>query len=159
MGTEKIKSQLSLSTRPEKLNLICSLHCITLTIAKENFRKVLLNPWTISLDVSLFWEAWQSPDSNPQIQVTAESDCIVIDISPEHINYVEVVTKEITEFFSTLPLDEQVSHDSGAELVTKRSVEKDQHYKDDLRAGAFQFVDASSENSAELPLPYQVCQI
>ncbi|KAL3269016.1 hypothetical protein HHI36_008100 [Cryptolaemus montrouzieri] len=34
--------------------------------------------------------------------------------------------------------------------------DSEQHYKDDLRAGAFQFVDSTTNNIDEMPLPYQV---
>lgn len=142
-------------SRPEKLNFLCTLYCTTLTIVKEDFKKLLLNPWTILLDVMLFWEACYSLDNDPQIQIKADSDCLVVDISPEQINSFETVMKEIKEFTASMSLKDNIS-DRTTVCIQKKSIEKDQHYKDDLRAGAFQFVDASTENSDELPFPYQV---
>ncbi|CAG9819390.1 unnamed protein product [Phaedon cochleariae] len=157
LGFEKLKSSLNLSVRPEKLSVNTNFHCITLTVIKETYRKLLLNPWTISFDISMFWEAWQSLDSNPQVQVSAESDCIVIDISPEQIRCVEMVVKDISEFASGLSFKQEKSDGLlFMEPIQRKGSEKDQHYKDDLRAGAFQFVDASTDNSDEQPLPYQV---
>lgn len=42
-------------------------------------------------------------------------------------------------------------------MIREHGFQQEQHYKDDLRAGAFQFTDASTGgNIEELPLPYQV---
>ncbi|KAG5888478.1 hypothetical protein JTB14_022106 [Gonioctena quinquepunctata] len=139
-GIDKHTTALILSSRPEKLSINTKLSSLTLTVVNENYRKLLLNPWTLSIDVSVFWESWQSLDSDPQIQISAESDCIILDISPEHIKCVEMVVKDINELFTS----------------SRKGSQKDQHYKDDLRAGAFQFVDANTDNSDEQPLAYQV---
>ncbi|XP_074031826.1 vacuolar protein sorting 13B isoform X2 [Leptinotarsa decemlineata] len=156
LGMEKLATILILSSRPEKLSINTKLSCLTLTVVNENYRKLLLNPWTFSVDVSVFWESWQSLDSNPQIQFSAESDCISLDISPEQIQCVAMVVKDINEFTSSSQLQTRKNDDSLYEPIQRRGSEKDQHYKDDLRAGAFQFVDANNENSDEQPLPYQV---
>ncbi|KAJ8927596.1 hypothetical protein NQ314_019923, partial [Rhamnusium bicolor] len=157
LGIEKFKNHLTLSSRPEKLSSVCKVECITITVINDNYRKLLLNPWTVSFNVCLFWESWQNLDSDPQIQITAESDCIMLDVSPEQIRCMEMIVKDITEFISTLPFNEKNSDSSIIiESLRNKHVDKDQHYKDDLRAGAFQFVDANTENTDELPLPYQV---
>lgn len=153
---EKLTSQVSLSNRPEKLTVICGLHSLMLSVVRDTFKKVLLNPWTVSFDASIFWETWQSSDSNPQIHITAESDCIVLDVIPEQIKGLEMVMRDIMEFISNLPFVESSGDSVTTETLQKKYVEKDQHYKDDLRAGAFQFVDANTDNTDELPLPYQV---
>lgn len=156
LGMEKLKSHLMLSSRPEKLSNTLKFESITLSVINDEFKKLLLNPWTLSFELCLFWESWQSLDSDPQIQITAESDCIMLDVSSEQIKCVEIVTKDITEFISTLPLKEESDEVLNLELLKTKPVEKDQHYKDDLRAGAFQFIDSNSDNGDELPLPYQV---
>lgn len=156
LGMEKLKSHLTLSSRPEKLSNTIKFESITLSVINDDFKKLLLNPWTLSFEFCLFWESWQSLDSDPQIQITAESDCIMLDVSPEQIKCVEIVTKDITEFISTLPLKEKINEDLPFEVLRTKPVEKDQHYKDDLRAGAFQFIDSNSDNADEVPLPYQV---
>ncbi|XP_030768330.1 vacuolar protein sorting-associated protein 13B-like isoform X2 [Sitophilus oryzae] len=153
IGMQKLKSHLSLNTRPEKLCLATTFECLTLTVIHDVFKKLLLNPWTVTVDVCVFWESWQDTDSNPQVQVSIESDCILLDATAEHLKCVEMVLKDVKEFISMLPnkdMDEVKKEDSFAKI------EKDQYYKDDLRAGAFQFVDSSTDNSDEMPLPYQV---
>lgn len=156
---ERMKNQLSLSTRPERLGLGCSLGCLTLTIVKDDVKKLVLNPWSLSVSVSLFWESWQTSESEPQVQIIAESDCLVVDISPEQIKAVEMVVNDVKEFLTILPFEGRTFRSGSAiEMLPKKvMIEKDQHYKDDLRAGAFQFADAgSTENAEDLPLPYQV---
>ncbi|XP_060527776.1 intermembrane lipid transfer protein VPS13B isoform X2 [Cylas formicarius] len=153
LGVQSLNSELSLSSRPEKLNLATTFESLTVTVRLGDFRKLLLNPWTISFVVCVFWESWQSEDSDPQLQVVAESDSIVVDVAPEQLEVVDAVTKDLLEF--ARGLSSKKSRDSILEEEC-RCPEKDQHYKDDLRAGAFQFVDSYGDSSEETPLPYQV---
>ncbi|XP_050295994.1 intermembrane lipid transfer protein VPS13B [Anthonomus grandis grandis] len=155
VGMRELKSQLFLATRPEKLCLMTTFDCLTLTVIYDSFRKLLLNPWTVTFDVCVFWESWQDSDSEPQIQLTAESECILVDVTAEQIRCLEMVIKDLQEFTAMLPNREDKPDEELATFDTK-AVEKDQHYKDDLRAGAFQFVDSNSDNTDEMPLPYQV---
>ncbi|XP_072392830.1 intermembrane lipid transfer protein VPS13B [Diabrotica undecimpunctata] len=158
LGMEKLSTNLTLSTRPDKITVKTNLQCVTISIINGLYKKLLLNPWSTSVDVSMFWESWQSQDSDPQIQVSIESDCIMLDVSPEQIRCIEIVVKEINEFIATLPIKESNSAPKPVivENISGKGFDKDQHYKDDLRAGAFQFVDANSDKTEELPLPYQV---
>lgn len=80
----------------------------------------------------------------------------MIDISPEQLKCLDVVINEIHEFNSSSNDEELEESVSSTESLGRKFSDKEQHYKDDLRAGAFQFVDAASENADELPLPYQV---
>lgn len=67
LGIRSLKSQLFLTSRPEKITLMTTFDCLTLTVIYDNFKKLLLNPWTITLDIGLYWESWQEPDSDPQV--------------------------------------------------------------------------------------------
>lgn len=153
----KLKSHLYICNRPERLTNVATLESLTLGVNTNGFQRLLLNPWTISLEVCLFWESWQQHDSNPQIHVTAESDCFVLDISPEQIKCVEMLLQELQEFIAANISETQstVSSNDHTAFVSL-NLDRDQYYKDDLRAGAFQFVDATTNNADELPLPYQV---
>lgn len=150
-----LKSHLYICNRPERITNVASLESLTLGVNSDGFQRLLLNPWTISVEVCLFWESWQQQNSNPQVHITAESDCFVLDISSEQIKCVKMLLKELQEFVEMNLNSEQ--NDSCSDSVNTLPVgQKDQHYKDDLRAGAFQFVDAAINNTDELPLPYQV---
>ncbi|XP_069674298.1 intermembrane lipid transfer protein VPS13B isoform X2 [Periplaneta americana] len=130
-----------------------SINCLMLTTACEGFSRPLLNPWSCNVDVCLAWEPWLLVDSPPQVQLTAESDCIMIDVGPEHLRSLHLIWSEYEPFLKLF------TSESETEMMkfTHHSVDQDQHYRDDLRAGAFQFVDASSGSSRDdVPLPYQV---
>lgn len=155
LGISKLSNCLTISNRPERLINLISLENLTVGVLKDdNMINLLLNPWSVSMEVVLFWEPWQSVDSDPQIHIAVDSDCIMLDVSPEHIRCVEGVLNDIKEFCNNLPLNGSSSEPSYSLGVS--SFDKEQYYKDDLRAGAFQFLDAISNNIDELPLPYQV---
>ncbi|KAI4462018.1 vacuolar protein sorting-associated protein 13b [Holotrichia oblita] len=138
--------------KPTKFNISVSAWVTT-----HGIPRLLLNPWTISVEVCLFWESWQSIDSDPQIQISAESDCIMLDISPEQLKCIELMQKEITEFVDNISPGGSKFKEPVIDVPPKMPPsDKEQHYKDDLRAGAFHFVDSTSNNIDELPLPYQV---
>nr|CAI5821779.1 unnamed protein product [Callosobruchus analis] len=145
LSLERITGNLTLFNRPEKVCVICGLHSLTVNVINGNFKKILLNPWTVTFNVSMFWESWQTTESHPQIQMSAESDCIMLDISPEQIKCVQFILKDIAEFVSSFPAAPATTEENGVDqpaAVTKKATSdsREQHYKDDLRAGAFQFV-------------------
>lgn len=153
LSIAKWRSGLTLTNRPERIAAVVNMENLSITCMKDGSRKILLNPWSCNFDISTFWESWQNADSDPQIQFTVESDCFVMDIGPEQLKTVESVTKEIRDLKNCF----QSSEESYTEQkwTSNSAPERDQHYKDDLRAGAFQFVEATGTED-ELPLPYQV---
>lgn len=77
----------------------------------------------------------------------------MLDVGPEHLHCLYLISSEYEPFISVFQTK------SMPELVeaVPHPPDQDQHYRDDLRAGAFQFVDAVTGSSQEdLPLPYQV---
>ncbi|XP_017781523.1 PREDICTED: vacuolar protein sorting-associated protein 13B [Nicrophorus vespilloides] len=154
LSFQKLYNHLTLSNRPEKLLDFLSLDCVTLGVCRDGETKLLLNPWNVVFEFSMFWESWQSVNSNPQLQVSIESDCIMLDVSPDKIQSLDEMQRELTEFCSNFTKTTSVPIKIESKKVPVG--EKEQHYKDDLRAGAFQFVDSTSNNVDELPLPYQV---
>lgn len=91
-------SRLFLADRPEKINLFTTLECITFALINENVKKLLLNPWTVTAESSALLESWQSADSEPQMHVSVDSDCLMIDISPEQLVWLDKILKELAEF-------------------------------------------------------------
>lgn len=153
-----LRSHLSISNRPERVTNVVNLEYLTLGVTMNDRKKLLLNPWTFSIEICLFWEPWQNNNNDPQIQISVDSDNLVLDVSPEHIKCIEKIASELKQLAATYAVinahqEESFLHD----LSNLTSTEKDhQYYKDDLRAGAFQFVDSTTNNADELPLPYQV---
>lgn len=154
LAIEKLKNSLSVSSRPERILNLLNFECMTLGLTNDGGTRLLLNPWSATAEIYLFWESWQERNSDPQVQISIESDSIMIDISPEQIKSVELILKEFSDLMPNL---------LATATTTKKKItkdiydnDKDQYYKDDLRAGAFQFVDSTTNNVEELPLPYQV---
>ena len=106
----------------------------------------------VRVSFSYFWDI-NSRFIFFQVQLTAESDSVLIDIGPEHLHTLEFILSEYKPFLQSF----HSNVENSSEKITTPSADQDQHYRDDLRAGAFQFVDANSVSSREdLPLPYQV---
>lgn len=148
----EINHNITINNRPERVIVILKYNYLSLGISQGTWKKLLLNPWSLSAELVLFWEPWQDEDSDPQIQVIIESDTIMIDISPQQVHSIRVFVDEITSFIARYFVGEiQIT----APVKTCIN-ESNQYYKDDLRAGAFQFVDAQTNNLNEPPLPYQV---
>ncbi|KAF5303499.1 hypothetical protein FQA39_LY09962 [Lamprigera yunnana] len=155
LSLNKLKNNLTISRRPERIINVTSFEGLTLGVKRDGITQLLLNPWTLSVELSLTWESWQSMDSDPMCQVSVESDCIMLDISPEQIKSVQTVVYDFTDYVSTLSYEDLQSTSASVDYKDGFS-DKEQFYKDDLRAGAFQFVDSITNNVNELPLPYQV---
>lgn len=153
-----LRSHLSISNRPERVTNVINLEYLTLGIIMSERKKLLLNPWTFSIEICLFWEPWQNNNNDPQIQISVDSDNLVLDVSPDHIKCIEKIALELKQLVATYTIINSYQGESVVrELSNLTSTEKDhQYYKDDLRAGAFQFVDSATNNADELPLPYQV---
>lgn len=142
----------STAIRPERIYENLSLDSLIISVLSDGNMKVLLNPWCCNITIYLLWESWQDSENLPQIQVQADSESLYLDIGPEQIKILSAVIQDcqmIANSFTTFPEEEQ---------TTKKSMisVSEQYYKDDLKAGAFQFIDG---NGDELPFPYQVCSI
>ncbi|XP_065172744.1 intermembrane lipid transfer protein VPS13B-like, partial [Atheta coriaria] len=151
-----LTNNLSIQNRPEKLLNTTSIECMTIGCVSNGTSKLILNPWSTSFEVTLFWESWQSMNSSPQTQISAESDAIVLDISPDQVLNIQDLLEDIQELSRNFPKNSEDTSKMRKEPSKGPVTEKEQHYKDDLRAGAFHFVDSTSNNIDELPLPYQV---
>lgn len=154
-----IKSHISLNNRPERVTNVTNLEYVAIGVMINETTTLILNPWTASFEVCLYWESWQSSDNDPRVQVSIDSDCFIFDINPEQVKIVRKIVHELNDF-----LVKHCNYEESAETSVTNPAselchvekEKEQHYKDDLRAGAFQFVDSVTNNADELPLPYQV---
>lgn len=161
---DKINSKLNFIDRPEKISNITTFNSITLSIKDNLSSKLILNPLTITVDICLYWDSsWQSITDNnnqqlnrPQIRFAIDSDCLIINIIPQQIRCVEKIFNELIEFVQLSSSLSSDNVDATIDDEMKSSSNFDQYYKDDLRAGAFQFVDSQTNNVDELPLPYQV---
>nr|CAD7408758.1 unnamed protein product [Timema cristinae] len=133
-----------------------AVNSLTITTYWKNDPRLLLNPWTFTVNVCLAWEPWCKNEATPQIQVTADSDCILIDVGPEHLRCLHYVWQEYQHLIECFSLNNSTQHDYTRSKVSDSLPDQEQHYRDDLRAGAFQYLDSNNTSRDELPLPYQV---
>nr|CAD7196002.1 unnamed protein product [Timema douglasi] len=133
-----------------------AVNSLTITTYWKNDPRLLLNPWTFTVNVCLAWEPWCKNEATPQIQVTADSDCILIDVGPEHLRCLHYVWQEYQHLIECFSLNNSTQHDDTHSKVSDSLPDQEQHYRDDLRAGAFQYLDSTNTSRDELPLPYQV---
>lgn len=97
---DKMNGSLAICNRPEKITVAVCLESVTVGVQKEEFQSLLLNPWTVSLEMWLFWEQWQNFDAAPQMHLSVDSECILLNVSPEHLKIVRNVAREVQEFLN-----------------------------------------------------------
>ncbi|XP_070530231.1 intermembrane lipid transfer protein VPS13B isoform X2 [Cardiocondyla obscurior] len=143
-----LNGNLSTLLRPDRIYLNVAIDSfIVSAILNENI-KVLLNPWCCNVTTCLLWESYSS-EIIPQIQIQADSESLYLDFGPDQIKIMKMVMQDCQ-----LLLNEFASLSTSKNKNEKQiALSTEQHYKDDLKAGAFQFVDGTAD---ELPFPYQV---
>ncbi|XP_066581689.1 intermembrane lipid transfer protein VPS13B isoform X2 [Prorops nasuta] len=135
--------------RPDRIYSNMSIDSLIISAILNDSIKVLLNPWCCNLTVYFVWESWQENDALPQIQLQADSESIYLDFSPDQIKILKTVVEDCQILFNELSVSSTTEEIDEKQLI----LSAEQHYKDDLKAGAFQFIDGNAE---ELPFPYQV---
>lgn len=158
----KIKSSIEISDRPEKI--IFDLVIKAFMMNTGTF--IILHPVSPQIKGTLIQENWQK---NPLLSFTLSLNCLVIDIGPENINNFLKIQKAFEKCLKIYERKEKISFDfiqkpiENYENITliptpkyqrKSSTMTEEHYQDDLRAGAFQFIETLKET--DLPLPYQI---
>lgn len=158
----KIKSSIEIFDRPEKI--IFDLVIKAFMMNTGTF--IILHPVSPQIKGTLIQENWQK---NPLLSFTLSLNCLVIDIGPENINNFLKIQKAFVKCLKVYERKEKVSIDlikkpfENFENITliptpkyqrKSSTLTEEHYQDDLRAGAFQFIETLKET--DLPLPYQI---
>lgn len=121
----------------------------------------LLHPTQFSTTVVLTKEFWQR---NPVITVSGDCNFIQLDLGPKNIICLQAIAKSFGQRAVTASQGHRFKagcskpplHSNLIRLSTPK-IDMDaneEFYQDDLRAGAFQFVEISSDH--HLPLPYQI---
>lgn len=154
-GVEVLLSLASLTgnimklMKPERIYKNVSIDSVVISVVDDENIKVLLNPWCCNVTVCLLWESWKDERSQPQIQIQLDSDSIYLDLGPKHIQSIKSIVSEYQAF-----LEEKIATKESEKSREREGCSiADQHYKDDLKSGVFQFVDGSTD---DLPYPYQV---
>nr|XP_029723384.1 vacuolar protein sorting-associated protein 13B-like [Aedes albopictus] len=167
LSLSSIHSTLRVQERPARMTFNLDLE--ELIFSQGSF--VIMHPFSFKLQASLTQEYWKR---DPLIQIKLNSTYLQLDFNPNNLEEVQ----RMSELFHEI-LDKKSSEDvAGSASVTasanmtpsrenlipltapgfsRRDSTKgvqEEHYQDDLRAGAFQFIESSRSN--ELPLPYQI---
>ncbi|XP_020300480.1 vacuolar protein sorting-associated protein 13B isoform X2 [Pseudomyrmex gracilis] len=144
-----LNKSLSTLVRPDRIYSNLSIDSFIISAILNGNIKVLLNPWCCNVTSCLLWESSYSNEIVPQIQIQADSESLYLDFGPDQIKIIKTVVQDFQ-----LLLSEYASSSASKNKNEKQMVLlTEQHYKDDLKAGAFQFVDGTAD---ELPFPYQV---
>jgi len=144
-----LNGNLSTLLRPDRIYLNLSIDSFIISAILNGNIKVLLNPWSCNVTTCLLWESSYNNENIPQIQIQADSESLYLDFGPDQIKIMKMVMQDCQ-----LLLNEFASLSTNENKNEKQIVlSTEQHYKDDLKAGAFQFVDGTAD---ELPFPYQV---
>jgi len=144
-----LNGNLSTLLRPDRIYSNLSIDSFIVSAILNGNIKVLLNPWSCNVTTCLLWESSYNNEIIPQIQIQADSDNLYLDFGPDQIKIMKMVIQDCQ-----LLLNEFASLSTNENKNEKQIVlSTEQHYKDDLKAGAFQFVDGTAD---ELPFPYQV---
>ncbi|XP_011871179.1 PREDICTED: vacuolar protein sorting-associated protein 13B isoform X1 [Vollenhovia emeryi] len=144
-----LNGSLSTLLRPDRIYSNISIDSFIVSAILNGNIKVLLNPWCCNVTTCLLWESSYSSEITPQIQIQADSESLYLNFGPDQIKIMKMVMRDCQ-----LLLSELASLSTGENKNEKQlALSTEQHYKDDLKAGAFQFVDGTAD---ELPFPYQV---
>ncbi|GLH10327.1 Vacuolar protein sorting-associated protein 13 [Gryllus bimaculatus] len=171
-------SAIATGTRgvPERISAHANVRCLTVTTKICGASHLLLNPWSFNVEGCVAWEAWHL--NSPLVTLTVDSDCIFVDLGPDHLRSLLTIHAEYASLtgqmraapepipIPSFTIEDRLPSSSSSSTTTSSgsgnngSNDLEQQYRDDLRAGAFQFVDAvaggGSSRREEMPLPYQV---
>lgn len=153
--------------------IVCHLNSNGLCLAASHSlsRQLLLQPCNVEFRLELLWPSWLPRSlihSLPHTQLTIQSEYVALVVSPDIIKSLTSVCKAYKPYLTRNVVDgnradiasTQYKSPStpGSEVQSNEtdSVDTEQPYTDDLRAGAFQFMDATNTMERDqIPLPYQ----
>lgn len=157
-----IISQLSanclIQERPEKM----TIEMLIKGLSVKTNELTLLHPTLFSATVVVLKEFWQR---NPVVNVSGGWNFMQLDIGPKNVICLQEILKSLEGENNTKPsVTDKLAGPSPRNnfpgdlirmFTPKPATEvSDEFYQDDLRAGAFQFVEISSDR--HLPLTYQI---
>lgn len=154
-----IKAKSKVFQRPEKIELQLDLNNVTV----RNEALIILHPWTVQFKLKIVQEYWKK--KSPQFHMNVVSNFIKIDFSAISLKNLLFMKNSFEEVFveNSNGSEDRNGNEKKENLiklnVDRVKIKNDkrygvEHYQDDLRAGAFQFVETSTLK--DLPLPYQI---
>uniref|UniRef100_A0A0K2T0P4 Chorein N-terminal domain-containing protein n=1 Tax=Lepeophtheirus salmonis TaxID=72036 RepID=A0A0K2T0P4_LEPSM len=114
-----------------------------------------LNPWSFSISSDLTWAKWKE---EPIVYLNLSSKSIEIDMGPNTVLSILLAVNYYCQHYTSWKgeLDNFSSLSSNSESKTfRKSPSPEQHYSDDLRAGAFKYITNVGTKASDIR-PYQV---
>ncbi|XP_053671577.1 intermembrane lipid transfer protein VPS13B [Anopheles nili] len=160
-----VRSTVRVQERPERI--VFGLELNELMLSTGAF--VVLHPFSFELELMFSQEYWKR---DPLVQIKVKSSYMQLDLIPYVFQQMELIRKDMERALTSSEdsrkdsvstvrsVNMSPSHELLIPIVPprferKRSKEmQEEYYQDDLRAGAFQFIESMKIN--ELPLPYQI---
>ncbi|XP_059611224.1 intermembrane lipid transfer protein VPS13B [Phlebotomus argentipes] len=159
--------KVKLFERPSRVQLDVVLKVLTIITGEHTF----LHPMSFIFNTSLIREVWQK---TPVCTCHFSTKYVQLDVGPENFLILQKIKESLLECskgFGIVDGDNEASSeisqptDADLENITPIKLPKfsgkddgrvsEEHYRDDLRAGAFQFIEVHQSDD-NLPLPYQI---
>uniref|UniRef100_A0A182JVY1 Vacuolar protein sorting-associated protein 13B n=1 Tax=Anopheles christyi TaxID=43041 RepID=A0A182JVY1_9DIPT len=165
LSLSSIHSTIRVQERPERITF--ELELAELLLSSGAF--VILHPFSFTVQLTLAQEYWKR---DPLVQIKLQSSYLQMDLIPYIFHQVELIRYDLLDALQTEDGDrkDSVSTVQSANMTPSRELlipivpprfqqkrtkeMQEEYYQDDLRAGAFQFIETMKIN--ELPLPYQI---
>ncbi|XP_025418587.1 vacuolar protein sorting-associated protein 13B-like [Sipha flava] len=133
----------------ERMNGEITMNSVTISIghnySNSSANELILHPCTMTLEIVLSSDPWVPAILRPTKQIKILTDYISFHISPVNYNTLKLIWNEYKYLLEY--------NKNATTNLSQNSESDEQFYQDDLRAGAFQFLET---NSSDLPLPYQI---
>lgn len=152
----ELKGKIKAVDRPEKIETSCEI--IHMTVLNRS--KIILHPLTAQMKMKIVQEYWKK---DPIMHVNVNSNFVRLDIGFDVVKDARVCSKLFEEVFrrrnQSSPVEPKCPFNSKLiplppQVFSNQVHSSIEHFQDDLRSGAFQFIETSSLR--DLPLPYQI---
>ncbi len=149
MNLSSKKDQFALK-KLDQIESQISAKGLTAAVSLSGIKNTVVTPWNVAVDFRLSWLDYF--DQIPCIQISVNSEELTANLGPNCVLALKALQDELTSKFMR---EKQESTDGGEHFSTseKPTEMQEQHYKDDLRAGAFQYM---AEDSTDEPKAYQI---
>uniref|UniRef100_A0A182T1E6 SHR-BD domain-containing protein n=1 Tax=Anopheles maculatus TaxID=74869 RepID=A0A182T1E6_9DIPT len=166
LSFSSVTSTIRVQERPERI--VFELELAELLLSAGTF--VILHPFSFKLQLTFAQEYWKR---DPLVQIKLQSSYLQLDLIPYIFHQVELIQGEMLDALAREEEPDRkdsVSTVQSANMTPSRELlipivpprfqqrrtkeMQEEYYQDDLRAGAFQFIETMKAN--ELPLPYQI---
>ncbi|XP_053661509.1 intermembrane lipid transfer protein VPS13B [Anopheles marshallii] len=165
LSLSSVHSTIRVQERPERI--VFELELAELLFSAGTF--VILHPFSFKLLLTLAQEYWKR---DPLVQIKLQSSYLQLDLIPYIFQQLDLIQKVMLDALRSEETDrkDSISTVQSANMTPSRELlipivpprfqqkrtkeMQEEYYQDDLRAGAFQFIESMKIN--ELPLPYQI---